>query len=458
MTGIRHVAVIDVGKTNAKVALVDLKELTEIAVSTTSNTILTEGAYPHFDVERLWDFILESIATLDRGQPINALSVTTHGATAALLSADGELALPVLDYEHDGPESLTAEYDAVRPRFSESGTPRLPLGLNLGAQIYWQARAFPEEFAAVRQIVTYPQYWAFRLTGVPATEATSLGCHTDLWNPAARGFSTLVDRLGWRELMAPVRRANDCLGPIVPALARRTGLGPDTPVFCGIHDSNASLFPHILARRPPFAVVSTGTWAIAMAVGGKTTQLDPDRDTLVNINALGDAVPSARFMGGREYAVLTEGLHDDPTNADVAVILERGTHLLPSVTPGSGPFPHRQAKWISAEGMTPGQRRVAASFYLASMTAHCLDSVGADGASIVEGPFARNELYTGMLAAATGRSVIAVAYGATGTSTGAALLAAQAGVSLPQQGRKVKSPGDRWEEHARAWKAALQQS
>ena len=34
----------------------------------------------------------------------------------------------------------------------------------------------------------YPQYWAYRLTGVLANEVTSLGCHTDLWNYRAGGF------------------------------------------------------------------------------------------------------------------------------------------------------------------------------------------------------------------------------------------------------------------------------
>ena len=37
-----------------------------------------------------------------------------------------------------------------------------------------------------------------------------------------------------------------------------------------------------------------------MAIGGRETALDPARDTLINVNALGDPVPSARFMGGRE--------------------------------------------------------------------------------------------------------------------------------------------------------------
>ena len=451
MTGIRHVAVIDIGKTNAKVALVDLDNVSEIAVCRTANTTLRDSIYPHYDVERLWDFILGSLATLNLGQPIDAISVTTHGATATLLRADGELALPVLDYEHDGPEHLAVEYDALRPGFSESGTPRLPLGLNLGAQIHWQSQAFPLQFADVRWIVTYPQYWACRLSGVPANEVTSLGCHTDLWNLSAADFSSLVDKLGWRALMAPIRKAHDRLGSVLPLVAQRTGIAANTPVFCGIHDSNASLLPHLLSRSRPFAVVSTGTWVVAMAVGGKHMELDPGRDTLINVNAFGEAVPSARFMGGRDYAILTSDLPGDSTDDDVAAVLEKGIRLLPSVTTGSGPFPRKQAKWISPDGSTPGQRRVAASFYLAMMTSYCLGLAGASGDTVVEGPFARNELYVRMLAAATRRPVIAFTHGATGTSTGAALLAATPGLSLPQHGDIVGSPGAVWEKYGKEW-------
>ena len=71
-----------------------------------------------------------------------------------------------------------------------------------------------------------------------------------------------------------------------------------------------------------------------------------------------------------------------------------------------------------------GQRFAAISFYLALMTATCLELIGADGPTTVEGPFARNRLFVGMLAAATARTVIA-SEAATGTSIGAALLASE---------------------------------
>ena len=56
----KTIAVIDIGKTNAKVALVDLDRFEETAVRKTANSVVSEGLYPHFDVERLYRFITQS--------------------------------------------------------------------------------------------------------------------------------------------------------------------------------------------------------------------------------------------------------------------------------------------------------------------------------------------------------------------------------------------------------------
>ncbi|QPC94862.1 FGGY-family carbohydrate kinase [Mesorhizobium sp. INR15] len=454
MSTLRHIAVIDIGKTNAKVALVDLTTLTEGALHRMANAPLRRPPYPHHDIEALWTFILNSLADLNRARRIDAISITTHGATGALVDASGELALPVLDYEFDGPDRLAEDYDALRPPFAETGTPRLPLGLNLGAQFFWQKTRFPSDFAKAAAMLMYPQYWALRLTGVAANEVTSLGCHTDLWNPWAAEFSSLVDRLDWRGIMAPVRPARDRLGPILPALAARTGLDPQTPVFCGLHDSNASLLPHLLSDTPPFCVVSTGTWVVSMAVGGKQVALDLARDTLVNVNALGNPVPSARFMGGREFSMLTANKPQACSDSDIAAMLARKTLLLPSTQQGSGPFPQHAAEWIDAGDITLDQRFAVISFYLALMTTTCLDLIGGDGPTIVEGPFARNRLFTRMLAAATDRAVIA-SEAATGTSIGAALLATDRRPAYVK-GETTQPPTDpAWADYIDAWRAAV---
>ncbi|GAB1583368.1 FGGY-family carbohydrate kinase [Phyllobacterium phragmitis] len=423
MTPPARIAVLDIGKTNAKAVIVDTATAKEIAARTTPNRVLSGPPYPHYDVEALWAFFLESLAEFSNHTGFDAISITTHGASAALLGEDG-LAMPVLDYEHSYPGDIRETYAALRPDFSETASPHLSGGLNLGAQMHYQKTAFPDLFANVQTILTYPQYWAWRLTGVASCEATSLGCHTDLWNPRAGDFSTLVDRLEIRPLLAPVRSAFDALGPLVPEIAGTIGLDKPVPVHCGIHDSNASLLPHLIRREPPFAVVSTGTWVVIFGAGGHAESLDPERDTLVNVDAYGRPVPSARFMGGRAFELLTK---DSPANLDEAVaalpeVLSRQTMVLPSVVKGSGPFPARDMAWLNAENLTPSTRYAAASLYAALMTDVSLGLVGADGPVIIEGPFARNRIYTAALAHLTGREVLALP-GSTGTSLGAAMLA-----------------------------------
>lgn len=427
----KHVAVIDIGKTNAKLALVDLATLAEIAVVTRPNAVLPGPPWPHFDLEAHWQFLLDALAGFHRDHGVDAISVTTHGASAVLLDAAGNLAAPMLDYEHPGPDAIAAAYDTLRPPFEETGSPRLPVGLNVGAQLHWQFASDPGLKARTARIVTYPQYWGFRLTGVAATDVSSLGCHTDLWNPFESRFSALVETLGIGGKIAAPRPSADVLGTILPEVARRTGLAPDTPVHVGIHDSNASLLPHVLGRAAPFSVVSTGTWVIAMAVGGAPVALDPAKDTLVNVNALSDPVPSARFMGGRDHETAIAGKPAEPSAEDVRTVLDRRIMLLPAVTQGSGPFPDRKARWLPEEPpVGSGVRAAAVAFYLALVTDHCLRLIGRQGPVIVEGPFARNRTFLEMLSTAAGCRVEA-AGSATGTSQGAALLAMTDPPSLP---------------------------
>jgi len=424
VTAIRNVAVIDVGKTNGKVALFDLVEGRESHVHSTANTVLRDGPYPHYDIEGLWGFFLDSLKHIAAQAHVDAIAITAHGASITLVDAEGNLAMPMLDYEFDGPDRLKAEYDAVRPPFSETGSPRLVCGLNVGAQLFWLAGTFPEEFARTASIMPYPQYWSMRLTGTRASEATSIGAHTDLWNPYKGDFTSLVDRMGWRDLFPPVGSPFDITGMLKPEIAAATGLPATTPVFSGIHDSNASLLTHLAADNPPFSVVSTGTWVICFSVGGKPVVLDEARDTLVNVNAFGDPVPSSRFMGGRAFAMLEADAKAEISDADRDAVLDGGVMLMPSIPDDSGPFTGRKGGWKGdPKSLSAGGYLYAVSLHLGLMTAVSLELIGADGPVIVEGPLAGNRTFLEALAVVTGRPVMTGGSGATGTAAGTALLA-----------------------------------
>lgn len=446
----RRIAVLDIGKTNAKVLVVDLATGAEEVLVRTPNVVRRDGLYPHHDIDMLWRFTLEGLK-LAAKRGADAVSITTHGAAAVLVDADGGLALPMLDYEHDGPNLVAAGYEAVRPGFDETGSPRLPVGLNVGAQLFWLERAFPVEFGRVRHVLTLPQYWAFRLSGVAASEATSLGCHTDLWNPWEGRFSSLVDRMGWEALFPPVRKAADVLGPLLPEVAAATGLPVGTPVLCGIHDSNASLVPHL--AEAPCGVLSTGTWMIVMALGGKVVQLDASRDVLVNVNALGQPVPTARFMGGREMDEIMAGRIVEPSDGDLQDVLEGRVMAMPSLHPDTGPFPGKRFGWIGGEPQG-GARMAAASFYAALMGAECLSLIGAEGPVVVEGAFGGNRAFLRMLATATGRVVRGSGQGA-GTGLGAALLAGPLAAEGPKAVEVRPESDPAWTGYLAAWRDSV---
>lgn len=453
------IGIIDIGKTNAKFALVDATSRTEIAVRTMPNTVLMSGPYPHFDIDLVWDFIKTSIRELNQEHAIRAISITTHGACAALVDEDGNLALPVLDYEYAGPEELAEDYAKTRPDFSTSFSPRLPAGLNLGAQIYWQQYSFPDEFERTHWIIPYPQYWGFRLSEIAATEITSIGCHSDMWNFQTNDYSNLVIENGWRDKLPPMLGASDILGTVCKGLAEELGLGDDIPVHCGIHDSNASLLPHLLDRKVPFSVVSTGTWVIVCSPGGDLKNLDENRDCLANIDVFGQPVPSARFMGGREFSRLIKEDAPHPTTLDIAHVLREEIMLLPSIETGTGPFPQARAQWShDKNGLSPEVLYVVVSFYLALVTAECLELSDGHGDIIVEGPFARNAHYLTMLSAATKNRICANAGSSTGTSIGAAALVSMGdkGTQRPKHEIEYFDPGDTQDYHGYVTKWRLE--
>lgn len=447
-----NTAVLDVGKTHVRVALLgDAGET--LALQQRRNTV-ESGVYPHFDVDGLFSWMLGALRRLAAEHGVDAIVPVTHGACAALLRGDA-LALPVLDYEYGGPESCE-DYDRRAARFAETGSPRLPAGLNLGRQLDWQARAFPDAFRTAERLLPYPQYWAWRLSGVAACEVTSLGCHTDLWCPARNAPSEYARASGLARLLPERVDAWSALGAPTPPLRERTGLSPACRVLAGIHDSNASFLTHRAARDGPFAVVSTGTWFVVMARGGKASELREERDMLLNVDALGEPLPTARFAGGREAAAIRGGATPEARAADVLELVEAGARILPGFSELGGPFRTRRGAILGLAEPDARQRAALAALYAALMTDLCLDFVGARGDVIVEGRFARDDAYVATLSALRAPDALRVSADETGTLAGAALLARWPDAALAA-GPTVVAPDasavPRLREHREEWRA-----
>lgn len=412
---------LDIGKTNVVLCVFDVDTclLEQVSIRNESRP---GPPYTHLDAEALWSWLLEQLSGLSERWAIDTIVATTHGCAPALVDDDG-LVLPIPDYEVELPPDIAQAYSSISPRYEETFAPLLPAGQNMGRHLFWLEQAFPESFGRARHLLGYPQYWAWRLGGEPSSELTYLGAHSHLWAPVSNGFSSLVERQGWRRLFPPIRPAWAEVGHVADEVARQTGLAADCRILCGIHDSNAAYLRYLLGRERAFSLVSSGTWIVVFDAAQSLERLDRTRDVLANVDVNGQPVPSARFMGGREFERLAGGdVGADAGIKEVERLLARSTLALPSFAPG-GPFPSRAGHLDGPAPRSAAERAALATLYVALMTDVALELLASRGDVIVDGGFAGSELYCGLLAALRPGQSVSRNLSKEGTASGASLLA-----------------------------------
>jgi sugar (pentulose or hexulose) kinase len=408
------VAVLDFGKTNSKLFVFgqDGRILDE---RRTQPKWVRQSGFSVLDEAELHHWVAGAVADAVDSHGIEGVMVSGHGCTFALVD-DAALTHPILDYEQEPPTEIAARINRRIPDFAETFSPRLPLGFNYGRHMLWLQEVEPEAFAAAKAILGYPQYWSWRLGGRPVSEVSYLGCHSHLWAPRKRGFSSLVDAQGWRGRMPPFARAGAVIGE------RRVGDGArPIAIHNGVHDSNAALHACRRQELGPVTVVSTGTWVIVLNPDCPLDALDRDRDMLVNVDVDGGPVPTIRFMGGREFAVISGGWQGAIALSSIQRVIDAGIMALPSFAPG-GPMSGHSGEII---GGTPSaeQRAAVALLYVALMVDLSLDLIHSQDTVIVDGGLNNGGLLAGLLAQL--RPGQAFLQGATleGSATGAAALA-----------------------------------
>ena len=405
------IAVLDIGKSRSKLSLWSEKGTLIHAADRLNRSVARDGL-AQLDVSGIRDWLVAALATAAALAEIRAIIPVAHGAAAVLL--DGEAPVCALDYEASVPADVNAAYDAERDPFHATLSPRLPAGLNLGVQLFWLERLFPDLWPVSGRVLLWPQYWAHMLSGEVASEVTSLGCHSDLWRPYERRHSDLALRRGWVAPLGPMREAGAPLGRLTGALADSTGLSHHCLVYCGLHDSNAALhdargFAELTGR--PFSVVSTGTWFVCLGAGGPGPKIyDPTMDMLANVDVDGRPTPTARFMGGRDY----EAWMGDDVGAPSRIDLLAAALGL--------------AEWRRCE---PSLRATCAALELARRADRALSLIAAEGPILLEGPFARDSVFGACLAGFRPAQTVYRSDIADGVARGALRLIAGEGLRAP---------------------------
>lgn len=405
MAGAASIAVLDVGKSNVKLAACDIDGHVVEQLST-PNPVLPGPPWRHHDLRSLNGWVLEGLADLGRRHPLAHFVASGHGSGGVLVGEDPDRGgdgtiLPMVDYEQPLPDGIAAAYAPLAGDFFDRGSAVMMAATHTARQMFWAERACPAEFARVRWCLGVPQYWAWRLTGLAVSEATILGAQSHLWNVARGRWSPIVAARGWGRMIPPFARASDDLGPVRAALVAR-GV-PALRVHAGVHDSSANFHRYRAAGMSGVCVISTGTWIVALADGVDLARLDERRGMTCNADVAGAAVGGALTMGGREYAAVA-GAQPDGALVDPAVLarmVAHGTMALPSFGTNDGQFPGRAGKGrlVGPPPETAAERLAVAVIYVALLAVECGNRLDPDRPWVLDGSFLRDPAFAALVAA-----------------------------------------------------------
>jgi sugar (pentulose or hexulose) kinase len=130
------IAVFDVGKTNAKLAVVDPALGQEIWSVRRANNVVQGPSGRELDVVAIEAWLLDSLRNAPDRERIAVIVPIAHGAAAVLVDHAGAV-LAAPDYEDPCFDEVSAEYVPLRDNYSLTFSPSLPQGLNLGRQLFY---------------------------------------------------------------------------------------------------------------------------------------------------------------------------------------------------------------------------------------------------------------------------------------------------------------------------------
>lgn len=300
------IAVFDIGKTNKKFLLFDKDLKLFYEFEEIFPEIQDEDGVGCDDIEKIRSWIVETLRDFV-GHPdikIKAVNFSTYGATLMYLDGDGKELTPLYNYlkplDKEITEDLYARNGGVDEFSRRTASPALGF-LNSGLQILWLKHTRPDVFDRVKDILHFPQYCSYLLTGKITAEYTSIGCHTAMWDFDHMAYHPWLAEEG---IVLPEPIPNET---VFPCSISKFDFGIGT----GIHDSSASLAPYLMGSKEKFIILSTGTWCISMNPFNEEPltreQLQSDCLSYMSINR--KPVKSSRLFMGHIHDVNLERIN-----------------------------------------------------------------------------------------------------------------------------------------------------
>jgi sugar (pentulose or hexulose) kinase len=307
MTKIKVIAVFDIGKTNKKFFLFDKNYKEVFREYTRLPETKDEDGYPAENLVELQKWMKSTFddILINEEFEVKSVNFSSYGASLVHLDFKGNVLTPLYNYTKSIEQSVTDDfyqkYGDELTMATETASPQSGM-LNSGMQLYWLKKTRPEIFSKIKYSLHLPQYLSYLFTGIPVSEYTSIGCHTNLWDYDAEDYHEWVYKEGIDKILAPIVPTSASINTSYNRKKIKIGVG--------IHDSSSALLPYILSKKKPFLLLSTGTWSIALNPfnSEKLSPEDIQNNCLNYLRVDGKRVKASRFFMGNEYRLQVEKL------------------------------------------------------------------------------------------------------------------------------------------------------
>jgi sugar (pentulose or hexulose) kinase len=251
--------IFDIGKTNKKALVFDKNFHVIDEQQTVFDEIGDMDGDPTDDVVKIEAWMKKILRGYKKAE-ISKINFATYGATIAHLDAKGKLLTTPFNYLKKIPPPLKTAFLNENGGSSDfctaTASPDLDCLLNSGFQLYWLKKERPEFFNKIKTTLHLPQYFSYLLTKQLALEYTSIGCHTMLWDFHRKTYHNWLEKEGLTQLFPEILPTNTTFQGFKTLGRFEVGIG--------LHDSSAALLPYLAREKSPFLLLSTGTWSICL--------------------------------------------------------------------------------------------------------------------------------------------------------------------------------------------------
>jgi sugar (pentulose or hexulose) kinase len=296
--------IFDIGKTNKKALVFDK----DFQVIDEQQTVFEEigdiDGEPTDDVSKIESWMFKILRGYEKLN-ITHINFATYGATLALMDAKGKLLATPFNYLKKIDPSIKQDFlnknGGSLAFCTATAGPNLDSLLNSGFQLYWLKKTRPDVFKQIHTTLHLPQYFSYLFTGQLASEYTSIGCHTMLWDFSKKDYHDWVKQ-GFEGFLPTIL-------PINTTFQGFETLGR-LDIGIGIHDSSAALIPYLTREKKPFLLLSTGTWSICLNPFNTEplTASEFEQDCLFYMRPDGASVKASRLFLGKIHDEAVEKL------------------------------------------------------------------------------------------------------------------------------------------------------